>query len=365
MKKIFGEIKGIISSGAYPQPYLMNRFIVFFSLLASLQSYAGNLNPSASVTAPFTTGTIGDFVWQDLDRDGRQDAGEMGLMGVVVLLLDNNGNTLSTAVTDSTGRYLFSNVATDQAGRMLELQFKLPSGFRFSPKIGVISDPSMNSDADEYTGKTGLFLLQPGDAKTDMDAGLISMATGTLPLHTLDLTAQLQESKVTLKWVAENEMETRQFVIQRSTDGVNYTDIASKPMSGPINTPTQYSFVNDIQGLLSNNVIYYRIKAEDNLQRFAYSNIATVRLGKTTGIRTWPNPFVNEISITFNGLASGKTDISITDSRGTVAWSGVFDTKRGLNQLSVNGVDKLPPGIYLVTLHERSSSQLLVQKLLK
>lgn len=365
MKTSIEDIQGMRSYGTYLQVYLMKPiFIVTFLFFTQLLS-AGNPQFANRLSQPFTTASIGDFVWQDLDRDGRQDAGEMGLMGIVVLLMDNNGNTLSTAVTDSTGRYGFTGLDTDQAGRWYEIHFKLPSGFRFSPKIGVISDPSMNSDADEFTGKSGLFLLQPGQVKNDVDAGLVSMASGTLPLHTLDLNAQLQEAKVTLKWVAENEMETRQFVIQRSTDGVNYTDIASKPMAGPINTPTQYIFVNDIQNLLSHNIIYYRIKAEDNLMRFAYSNIATVRPGKTSGIRVWPNPFIHDISITFNGLASGKTDVMVSDNNGKTVWSGSFDTRRGVNQLSVTGVDHLPSGFYMVTIHERSSSQRLMHKILK
>lgn len=336
--------------------------ITYFTALAV---QAGNTPPSSSTARPFTAASIGDYVWQDLDRDGRQDAGEMGLKGIAVFLQDNNGNTLSSTVTDSTGHYLFSGLDAEQAGRYYEILFKLPPGFRFSPKIGVIADPSMNSDADEYTGKSGLFVLMPGQAKTDVDAGLISMSGGTLPLHTLDLTTQLQEAKVTLRWVAENEMETKYFIVQRSTDGVNFTDVASRPMSGPINIPTQYTLVDDIQSLLSYSIIYYRIKAEDNLQRYAYSNVSTIRLAKGTGIRTWPNPFVNDISVTFYGLASGKTDVTLTDNKGKTAWSGTFDSKRGVNQLSVSGVGKLLPGMYVITISERSSSQRLVEKLLK
>lgn len=352
-------------SGAYLQADLMKWNLLVISFFITLVAQAGH-KPASSLSAkPFTAASIGDFVWQDLDRDGRQDAGEMGLKGITVFLQDNNGNTLGSTVTDSTGHYLFSGLDAEQGGRFYEVLFKLPPGFRFSPKIGVIADPSMNSDADEYTGKTGLVLLMPGQAKTDVDAGLISMSGGTLPLHTLDLTTQLQESKVTLRWVAENEMETKYFIVQRSTDGVNFTDIVTKPMTGPINIPTQYTLVDDIQSLMAYTIIYYRIKAEDNLQRYAYSNISTIRLAKGTGIRTWPNPFVNDISVTFYGLASGKTDVTLTDNSGKTAWSGTFDTKRGVNQLSVSGVGKLLPGMYVITISERSSSQRLVEKLLK
>jgi hypothetical protein len=53
------------------------------------------------------TGAIGDFVWLDLDGDHLQDPGEPGIEGVVILLLDENGNVIATTTTDQDGFYLF------------------------------------------------------------------------------------------------------------------------------------------------------------------------------------------------------------------------------------------------------------------
>lgn len=351
---------------AYLQSNLMKRIILVITLVSTLSSYAGYKNPTGNFNKNFSTASIGDLVWIDNNHDGRQDSGEKGIKGISVLLLDDNGNTIGSTVTDADGRYAFSGLDTGPGGKLYEVLFKLPIGFRFSPKNAVNSDLQNNSDADEYTGKSGQFTLSPGQGKSDVDAGLISISVGTLPLHTLDLTVQLQESKVTLKWIAENEMETRIFVVQRSTDGVNFKDIASKPLTGPTNNHTLYSYTDDIQPLLStSSIIYYRIKAEDNLLRYAYSNISTIRTGNSSVIRTWPNPFVDKISITFQGLVSGKTDVILSDKTGRAAWSGVFETKRGVNQLSVTGVEKLPPGLYVISINERSSSQRLAEKLMK
>jgi len=314
---------------------------------------------------PYSAGTIGNFVWFDQDRDGRQDAGEVGVKGVIVILHDQNGSVVATTSTDSTGIYMFSGLDTDPAGKSYEVAFKLPLGYKFSPKAGVISDPSMNSDADEFSGKTGLFTLSPGQFKMDIDAGLSSLDNGTLPLHTLELTAQLQDSKVTLKWVAENEMNTREFIIQRSLDGVNYSDIGSKIVTGQINTPTAYSFMNDIQSLMLSNIVYYRIKAEDNIQRYAYSNIAPVRLNKLTGIRVWPTPFSHEISISYYGITNGKIDVQLTDNAGKITWAKVMDVNRGVNQLSISGIGELPKGFYYISITERSTNRNFVQKIAK
>ena len=194
---------------------------------------------------------------------------------------------------------------------------------------------------------------------------MVSAINGTLPLHTLDLTAVLHEARVSLRWIAENEMNTNKFFIQRSFDGANYSDIGTKVVAGQVNTPTEYEFFNDIQNQALHNIIYYRIKAEDNIQRFAYSNIASVRLSKITGIRVWPNPFLNDISISYNGLSNGKADIRIVDNSGKVVWQSVFEISRGINQLSIKGLQTLPSGYYFINITDRGTNQSFVQKLIK
>jgi hypothetical protein len=52
---------------------------------------------------------IGNFIWQDLDGDGVQDAGEAPIAGVIVNLYDENGNLIATTTTDANGNYLFTN----------------------------------------------------------------------------------------------------------------------------------------------------------------------------------------------------------------------------------------------------------------
>jgi hypothetical protein len=59
--------------------------------------------------APPCTGTIGDFVWEDLNGNGQQDAGEPGIGGVVVNLRDPATNALlKTTTTNSSGFYQFT-----------------------------------------------------------------------------------------------------------------------------------------------------------------------------------------------------------------------------------------------------------------
>lgn len=336
--------------------------LLLLQLVVFLKSKAADgLN---APTKTFSTGSIGDLLWLDRDGDGLQESGEPGFEGAVVVLNDPSGLIIATTVTDAFGNYMFTNVDAGLSGKSYQVWFRLPAGYRFSPKTGSMVDAG-NSDVDQSTGKTPVFILLPGQVTTDVDAGIVSVAIGTLPLHRLELTAVLHGTTVDLEWVAENEMNTKHFVVQRSFDGENYSDIATMFVVGQVNTPTGYNFANDINALMSYKVVYYRIKAEDNLLRAAYSNVAPIRLSKISGIRVWPNPFVNEIRITYNGAANTMADVTINDNAGRTAWKGAFEISRGLNQLSLGGVEKLPAGIYYIRVTDKSTEQSFVERIVK
>ena len=56
-------------------------------------------------------GSIGDYVWADVNGDGQQDTFEIGIEGITVELFNVTDNTLvGTTITDATGHYLFSGL---------------------------------------------------------------------------------------------------------------------------------------------------------------------------------------------------------------------------------------------------------------
>lgn len=104
--------------------------------------------------------TIGDKVWFDVDRDGRQDAGEPGIGGVTVkLYYDGNNNNIAdssnatmTTTTNSSGNYSFTGVLP---GKYF-VQFTLASGYdAFTTQDASGVPVGQNSTANVTTGKTG------------------------------------------------------------------------------------------------------------------------------------------------------------------------------------------------------------------
>lgn len=74
----------------------------------ALQTQAGsNALPATATLAISTAASISGTVYRDDDNDGVHDAGERGLAGETIELLDAGGNVVATTTTDSLGNYAF------------------------------------------------------------------------------------------------------------------------------------------------------------------------------------------------------------------------------------------------------------------
>ena len=75
-----------------------------------------------------TQGTIGGFVWEDSDFDGRMDADEAGLRGVTVALLDETGNEIASRQTVRSGEFTFDQVMPGEYA----IRIMLEEGYAFT-----------------------------------------------------------------------------------------------------------------------------------------------------------------------------------------------------------------------------------------
>lgn len=122
-----------------------------------------------NATAPL--GQIGDFVWFDSNNNGIQDAGEQGVPGVTVTLINSsNASVVATTVTDGNGMYRFVNLADAS----YQVKFSnLPAGFGFSPN-DLGGNDGLDSDPNPLNGVTGSYTISGGNTNLTVDAGIYS-----------------------------------------------------------------------------------------------------------------------------------------------------------------------------------------------
>lgn len=124
---------------------------------------------------------IGSFVWDDLDQDGRQDAGEPGLAGVTVQLW-NSGKTqlIAQTVTNANGNYtVVAPLPGDYRIRVI-LPGVLDS---FSPKNQAGGDDLLDSDINPSGANLGftdvISIANNVISMTSIDAGVQRYRTPT------------------------------------------------------------------------------------------------------------------------------------------------------------------------------------------
>jgi len=100
--------------------------------------------------APSPLASIGNFVWNDTNKNGVQDAGEGGESNISVTLLKDCSTNVGTTQTDGTGHYLFSGL--DPANYCIEFS-NLPTDYVVTTK-GAGGDRTKDSDVNSGTLKT-------------------------------------------------------------------------------------------------------------------------------------------------------------------------------------------------------------------
>ncbi|MFN0256915.1 glycosyl hydrolase [Pedobacter ureilyticus] len=124
-----------------------------------------------------------------------------------------------------------------------------------------------------------------------------------LPVTLNNFTAKKQNnSEVLLKWETLSETNSHSFIIERSTDGLNFVSIGEQLAKGNATSLNSYSFV-DRRPANGNN--YYRLKQVDINNDFDYSAVEQVKMAiDNRNLQVYPNPASSYVHLF--GLESNK-----------------------------------------------------------
>jgi hypothetical protein len=131
----------------------------------------GAFNDTVDAGAYFLTGSLGNRVWHDANKNGVQDNGETGIDGVKVTLFTAAGLQVGTPVTTASGGfYRFDDLAPG-AYYVIFDKSTLPAGYVLTAQNSG-SDDTVDSDANPVTGKSeGNATVVGGQFNETVDAG--------------------------------------------------------------------------------------------------------------------------------------------------------------------------------------------------
>lgn len=120
-----------------------------------------------------------------------------------------------------------------------------------------------------------------------------------LPVKLSSFTAFLEDKHVSLCWTSETELDFSHYVVERSEDGNNFTDMAVVFGKNGTSVSNTYS-CKDPNLVTATGVIYYRLRMVDLDHSFSYSPIQRIRAGENEShgrMLLYPNPVTSTVTV--------------------------------------------------------------------
>ncbi|HEB2203577.1 TPA: fibrinogen-binding adhesin SdrG C-terminal domain-containing protein, partial [Staphylococcus aureus] len=142
----------IIQQVAYPDNSSTDNGKIDYTLetqngKSSWSNSYSNVNGSSTANGDQKKYNLGDYVWEDTNKDGKQDANEKGIKGVYVILKDSNGKELDRTTTDENGKYQFTGLGNGT----YSVEFSTPAGYT-PTTANAGTDDAVDSDGLTTTG---------------------------------------------------------------------------------------------------------------------------------------------------------------------------------------------------------------------
>ena len=165
-----------------------------------------------------------------------------------------------------------------------------------------------------------------------------------LPITLLDFTGTLKGNNVLLEWSTTAEINSKEFQIEKSNDGVTYRKLNTVPAAGNSSIVKKYSYL-DIEATELN---YYRLKMVDIDGVNKQSNVVIVKnAGLSQAISTVTNPFRDYINIRFAKIPKGGVSLRLLDLSGKLlSTNQIFNPLSSIVRFDYNKT--LSKGIYIL-----------------
>jgi hypothetical protein len=212
------------------------------------------------------------------------------------------------------------NIARTQS----EIQGNMNSELNPNTQTGLVSYYTFNQGIPTGTN-TGLIPLmdQTGNnggtlsnfSMSGSSSNFVDQFSGlfALPVSWLSFTAQKNNDQVLLTWRTAHEQNSRNFLVQRSLNGVDWKTIGTIAAAGNSNTESAYSFTDAFP---VNSINYYRLLQQDYDDKFGYSKVVSVSMiGSPITLRIINNPVINN---QLKLLVNKATAVTIRNSDGKI-----------------------------------------------
>ncbi|WP_165758846.1 cadherin-like beta sandwich domain-containing protein [Niastella yeongjuensis] len=257
------------------------------------------------------------------------------MMGSV--FTDRNAPIINVSLSDNT---------TSVSNAVINVMTGVPGSGVAAQKITSVTGSSMTFQDNNLADlATGYYYLDITNGSARIITAPIWYTRNdintSLPVTFLSFTGKLVNEKVKLDWTTAQETNSKEFIVERSTDGRTFNAIGKVAAAGNSNHATSYSYT-DAQPV--NGMNYYRLQQVDLDGKSILSAVVKVRTDRTGGFYVGPNPAHSSVTIYRQG-SNEAVRVELMDVNGK--------TLQQLNMAAATytatfNVSSLPRGIYLM-----------------
>jgi len=279
-----------------------------------------------------------------------------------------NTKMMGTIFTDR-GSPMISVALTDATTNLSSTIIRVMSGIPGSGILPVKLDSAIGSSMT-YVDQS-LANLATGYYYIDISIGSARIITAPiwytrddnngltpLPVTLQSFTASKVNSTTMLKWTTAQQFNTREFIVERSSNGSAWQVIATVAAQGNSNSPVNYT-ASDNHPLKGIN--YYRLKSADIDNKFDYSAVRRVNFNAAITYTFYPNPVTDKLEITTDNASGLNVNIDILNGQGQAV------VKRKINgaaQTAQLNVSSLSTGVYFMRITS-TDGNVYMQKFVK
>ncbi len=198
--------------------------------------------------------------------------------------------------------------------------------------------------------------------------GAFTLASSTslnpLPMKLLSFKATLNrlKNRVDLRWATATEKNSDYFIIERSVNSIDWSEILQQKAAGNSISLLQYEAFDDAPFM---GTVFYRIKEIDFDQKFTYSSVQSVTKNSDESILVIsPNPITSTARINFMAIADGEFQLEITNTLAQIVLYQNIFLQRGENKIELE-MEQFNPGSYFIKISSAHTSKIYIQKIIK
>lgn len=302
------------------------------------------------LTVTITAGNIGNVTVSTYSTAA--DNTPYPTVPVAVTNVNSNGSDNSANVADR-----FWQIDKDGASGTATLRFEVSAA-----EAGTITQlraqrwnmATSTWDAP-IAGQTSTATSATVSGVTSFSPWALSGNNSPLPIELLNFTAKVNEDEnVDLYWETASEISNDYFAIQRSNDGITFSEIAKVAGAGNSHTLLKYKYLDTDPW---NGRSYYRLKLTDLNGVYKFSEIRTIEVEPQMSLAAFPNPVVNDsFLLDFHTRSESPTFITLYDRTGKIIFSETVQPGVSTHQVTLSS--NPPAGVYMLrAINGRSTLQ--------